>query len=651
MKTTYDLSGLEWSLTGWIPYLWKLFRTVETGHTADAHASVPAVVPGSVQEALRRAGRIPDWTRGLNAEVCEWVENRHWIYEVKIPDDWFSKPARYHLECLGLDYCGEVYVNATQVGGFCGTHVPHKFDLTPGLEPGGNVLRIVFFPPPRWLGQFGYTSQMREWKPRFNYTWDWQPRLVQLGIWDDIRIVVEEEDSITRFRSVGDLNVETGKGILRIAAETKLMSDNMLQISLRRGDEVVRAETYRPAELSRKDIVWEDLDVELWWPNLQGGQPLYQVEVVLSAADGRELDREIRQVGFRNIQWKPCDGAPAQADPWVCVVNGVPVFLQGVNFPPLLPNFADADDGHYRQRLELYRTLGANTLRINACGYLEKEIFYKLCDELGLLVWQEFPLTSSGVENFAPIDADSLDALEQIATSFIRRRQHHPSLLLWSGGNELADRSPRPQPLGTGHPMLHRLQEVVAREDPERRFVPTSPSGPRYTAHPDEFGKELHWDVHGEWKPPGSMDEWRTYWNDDDALFRSEIGSPGAANTETILRYCGDLDPLPVDSTNPLWRNPVAWWVEADQFRKEHERLPDSLEEYVAWSQNRQAEALTIAATSAKSRWPSCGGVLLWCGHDSAPCPANTSIIDFDGKPKPAFHALRKIFASLDGKP
>jgi beta-mannosidase len=186
---------------------------------------------------------------------------------------------------------------------------------------------------------------------------------------------------------------------------------------------------------------------------------------------------------------------------------------------------------------------------------------------------------------------------------------------------------------------------VVAAEDPTRRFIPTSPSGPRFSADAKEFGQGLHWDVHGPWKVEGDLKSFAEYYAADDALFRSEIGAPGAAPAALIRAYAGNCDPMPVNMTNPLWHNPIGWWLEDKAFAAEHGRAPASLEEYVAWSQARQAQALTIAVGACKARFPRCGGAILWCGHDCFPCPTNTSIVDFHGEPKPAALALAAIYS------
>ena len=182
---------------------------------------------------------------------------------------------------------------------------------------------------------------------------------------------------------------------------------------------------------------------------------------------------------------------------------------------------------------------------------------------------------------------------------------------------------------------------------PLRRFLPTTATGPRFYADAKDFGKGLHWNTHGPWKMWGSMAEWEAYWQADDALFRAETGAPGACNADIISQYAGKYDPLPISETNPVWRRPLTWWVELGAFAEEFGREPENVEEYVAWSQARQAEALRIAVKACKDRFPRCGGILLWCGHDCYPCSTNTSIIDFHGNPKPAALALSKIWKEI----
>ncbi len=194
--------------------------------------------------------------------------------------------------------------------------------------------------------------------------------------------------------------------------------------------------------------------------------------------------------------------------------------------------------------------------------------------------------------------------------------------------------------------MIAALARVVERDDPGRRFLPTSSSGPRFGAEPGEFGLGLHHDVHGPWQlPEGTLAGAQAYWAGDDALFRSEVGVAGASPVDVIEEYAGDLPVMPASGDNPLWRR-TSWWIQWPEFLEEVGREPTDLAEFVAWSQERQAKGLVLAAKSCKSRFPRCGGFIVWMGHDCFPCTANTAIVDFHGRPKPAALALKQVFTS-----
>ncbi len=648
MKITHDLSALDWYVSGWHPHQWRFHQSMETGATSLADISpVPARVPGSVQGALRDVGLLPDWNIGLNARACEWVEHRHWIYEAILPTDWPTESKTVHLAALGLDYAGWVLVNGQQAGTFTGTFTPHSFDLTPHLNATGpNRLSLVFDCPPRWLGQFGYTSLMTDWKPRFNYTWDWTSRLVQAGIWDALTVEVWDGPVLGALRVGANLGADGPAGKLSVRGEAPGADGVRVRLEAADG-QALRTETLSAAAFAA-GLTWDRLPVETWQPNGRGAQPLYTVHVELLGADGAVHDAAARRVGFKRVEWRQNSGAPAGADPWLCVVNGAPLFLQGVNWTPIRPNFADVTDAEYRQRLILYRDLGCNMLRVWGGAFLEKTIFYDLCDEMGLLVWQEFPLSSSGIENWPPEDEDNLRELADIARSYITHRRHHASLLLWCGGNELQGtldgaKTGVGMPVTLSHPLMTLWEVLVAEEDPGRRFLPTSALGPRFTADEGDFGKGLHWDVHGPWLSGGTDEEWAHYWAHDDALFRSETGAPGASGADIVAAYAGECDAMPGTLDNPLWRR-TSWWIEWPLFVREQGWEPHDLEEYASWSQSRQAHLLSVAARASKARFPACGGFILWMGHDCFPCAANTAIVDFWGRPKLAALALGQIF-------
>lgn len=647
MKSVFDLAECDWTLTGMAPFSWQQGKSMETGLALHAEAGpLPARVPGSVQSALFEAGLIPDWNKGLNSRACEWVENRQWIYETLIPDSVTESDRTVVLNCKGLDHAGIILMNGEVVGTFNSAFIPFRFDLTKQLQRDGeNRLQIIFDLPPRYQGQMGHTSTYTEQKPRFYYTWDWMPRNVQIGIWDELFLECFDHavfDSVSAFTTEDRLTLRG-----RITGDA-----HSVRMTVQDGDlTIAEAECNAAEEFS---FCFQELDVERWWPNGMGAQKRYRVVCHLLDGEGVELDRHEMGVGFRRIDWLSCEGATEGADPWICSVNGTPFFMQGVNWTPLLPNFADTHEETYRRMVESYAAMGCNILRVWGGAGPEKEVFYDLCDEAGLLVWQEFPLSSSGTESVPPADEKSITLFSAAARSYIERFQHHPCLCLWGGGNELNTGQTRQGmgvPCDDSEPLLREFSRLVEELDPARRYVATSPTGPVFYPDEKDFGKGLHWDVHGPWKNHfGGLDGWDRYWEGDDALLRSETGAAGASPAELIREYAGDLDPLPVSLDNPVWAR-TPWWIDDEAFREVFGREPDSLDEYVEWSRAYQARQLEQAARCCKKRFPRCGGFIVWMGHDSFPCPANTSLFDFERNPKPAADALSRVFheGSLTG--
>jgi beta-mannosidase len=407
--------------------------------------------------------------------------------------------------------------------------------------------------------------------------------------------------------------------------------------------------------ISKSDVLENNFsislnNVKLWWPNGMGAANLYNLKVSLLDQSGNNIDSMQKRIGFKHVAWEKCTGASANADPWLCVINGKPVFLAGVNWTPIRPNFADLLPGDYDKRLKTYQDIGFNILRLWGGAFLEKQCLYDICDERGILVWQEFPLSSSGIENCPPDNEQAIKEMSDIAKCYIDSRGHHACILAWSGGNELVGAKTGSEPATVAHPMVKAIAEIVSRNDPNHRFMPTSPSGPRFLADEKEYGKGVHWDVHGPWKPVGKLDDqWTRYWDNDDSLFRSEVGAPGPSSVDLMKRYAGNCDLFPPSAQNIFWRR-FSFWIDYQQYVAEIGREPRNIDEYVEWGQNRQAAALTVAVNACRKRFPRCGGIILWMGHDSFPCPANTSIIDFEGRPKPAAYAVAKVLKSYSNK-
>ena len=651
---TFDLSQLRWTLRGCHPWHWNRALTTETSaHLVPQVGPVEVAVPGSVHKSLLDAGVIPDWNVGANSLAAEWVEHRHWSFECDLPADWCSRAGRKVLRCEGLDAIGQVYCAGRFIGEFDNAFVPHEFDLSDAIahaDPSRPVqLAIVFTDQPKYLGQVNYTSRIRELKPRFYYIWDWVVRLVQVGIWDALTLRVGDA-AIDQARCWTEFDFAQSRGAVHAAITVAhAPTGAVLRAQLVDAGRVIAA-VERSAQAATQELSIEAASLRPWWPAGLGDQPLYELRITLLDAAGAVLDATTRRVGFRQVEWKPCHNSPDRAEPWLLHVNGRAVFMLGANWVPIRPNFADVTVDQYRRFIDAYRDHGFNLLRVWGGAVLEREAFYDLCDQAGILVWQEMPFSSSGIDNYPPDTPEMVAAGRRIAESYVARRQHHASLLMWCGGNELQKKNDVPGmggvPEDLDHPLLGAMGQVCRRLDPTRKYVATSSTGPRFMAEEKEFGLGLHHDVHGPWKVHGTMADWRRYWDGDDALLRSETGVPGAQSVELMRRSLGE-HALPGHLGNPLWRHSASWWTQWDEYFAEGGRDND-LEHYVAWSQQKQADALAYAVAACRRRFPRCGGFIVWMGHDCFPCPVNTSIFDFNADPKPAAVAIRDAMRQFD---
>jgi beta-mannosidase len=651
-KQIHDLGKLDWKLSSFVPNLELAEKFTDIRTKQDSEITlIPATVPGSVQSALLKAGVIKDWNVGLNAREIEWIENRDWVYQAALPDEWVGSGSKLILRCMGLDYSGDIMLNGKRVLQFNNTFIPCSVDIAPSLKPTGNLLQFRFAPPPRYQGQFGTTSLMKAWKPRYNYYWDWASRMVQTGIWDTVTLEVIQQSSIESLRCVTNLDSSLKQGSLRIFGQVE--GPGKLRLSLCREGKVIRTEDVENSTFNDGGVHWLALEpIELWWPNGMGSQPLYDVVAELLDGEGNLIEEQTRRVGFKHIEWRQTDNAPKDADPYLCVVNGKPIFLFGLNWIPVLNNSAETTPGDYSKRLAIYRDSSVNLLRVWGGGILEKESFYDLCDEMGLMLWQEFPLSSSGLDNCPPSDTESIDVLARIAESYIERIQHHASLLVWCGGNELQDDragavSEIPTYTIKKHPVIIRFEEIIKEQDPGHRFLATSPFGPKGSFNSKNTGKGLLWDAHGPWDFAGPADgKWQELWASSDACFHSEMGAPAASSVAFIRKYKGEYKEVPGSNDNPLW-NRTPWHIGWPKFVLEMNRKPTDLEEYVAWSQKRQSDALMFAIKSLRAKFPSCGGVIIWMGHDCFPCTSSPSLVDFDGNPKPALMELSRFMRNI----
>ena len=329
------------------------------------------------------------------------------------------------------------------------------------------------------------------------------------------------------------------------------------------------------------------------------------------------------------------------------IFNEKRIFIRGVNWVPISPFYGNVKRKDYLKYLKRFKEMNCNLLRVWGGGILEKQDFYELCDEMGLMVWQEFPQSSSGINNSPPDNPEFIAELKTIATRYILKKRHHASHVIWCGGNELMNDDYKP--VTEGHPNIFMLKNLVEEFDDNKYFLPCSASGPVFIANEDDFGKGIHHDVHGPWNyldDPKHYD----YFNNDDALFRSETGCPGMSRLETLNKYKGSYSLWPPDQSNPYWIHRGAWWIQKRQLEKLFGNWAEDgsqVDEYIKSSRYIQAESLRYSIESTRRREPKASGFIIWMGNEPFPNNSNTSVIEYDGTPKPSYYWIKKSFSKI----
>ncbi|TYP74722.1 glycoside hydrolase family 2 protein [Paenibacillus methanolicus] len=654
----WNLGGEGWELKGFWPWVPLKGTSMEIGNELMGVTDwMSATVPGGVHHDLYRAGLLANPYQDLNSLQAEWVENRWWVYRKK-----FRAPSHasgtMQLICRGLDYEAMVYWNGALLGEHKGMYEAAAFDVTDHYRAEEEVeLLVVFKQAPDEMGQIGRTSETFTQKSRFNYKWDFSTRLVNVGIWDDIVLAAKGAYSLGELSVTTDVQDESGQGLIRVESSVERNGRAAGESEAAADSPAVIVKLYAPdgALSQTKRIVPDDagrarctIAVEaplLWYPSGYGDQPLYRVELTL-ADDAREYDSRSLRTGIRKLEYMQNEGSPADALPYTFVVNGRKVYVKGANLTPLDHMYGNVTDERYSWMARLAKEGNLNLLRIWGGGIIEKSALYDLCDEHGILIWQEFIQSSSGIDNEPSKRPEFLPLLARNAVAALKDRRNHVSLTVWSGGNELMSAPNVPSTFADEN--LAMLRELVRLHDPGRLFLPTSASGPvQYIT--EERG--VSHDVHGHWKYMGNPDHYRIY-GQADHLFHSEFGVDGLSGVKSIRKFIGEAHRKPVPMKDSLvWRHHGEWWDTFDRDTTLFGKMT-MLSLFADCSQWIQAEGLRYILDANRRRKFNNSGSIIWQLNEPWPNVTCTNLVDYYMEPKMAYYWVREAFrgrrASLD---
>ena len=634
-----------WRLRGALGDEWR-WAHLDTLAAEDAPGWLPAKVPGSVLDDLERAGEIPDPTRDRDSRLVEWVGQRHWIYQRGVDLPPLRDGERLSLELEGIDPSGSVFWDGEEIARHESMFVPLSVDITQAA-PGDHVLAVVVEPVPPGEPQVGDTARVRRHRPRMNEGWDFCPRLPHHGLWRSVALrrtgPVRIEAAWVRSKLAPD-HRSAALGVCFATDAPAAVEANVSVAVTLAGAKVARSTAMLRLRAGTHEHQLEiDLDVpQLWWPNGHGGQALYRAYVELEVA-GQQSDHAEIPFGVRSLELAPNETGDTAARPYRFVVNGVPIYINGWNWVPIDARYGVPRPERLDHLLDLAQRAHVNLLRVWGGGLIESEAFYAGCDARGILVWQEFAQSSSSLHNAPSHDPAFVELMRREATAIVPQRRTHPSLALWCGGNELMGDDDRP--LDEETPVLAALAAAVAGLDPDRPFLPTSPSGrvahnTLATIARDPAG--LH-DVHGPWEHQG-LEGQHTLYDAGTSLFAGEFGVEGMTNRAALEASISPEHRWPATRDNPVYAHRGAWWNNAtfvqDAFGG---RLVD-LEALRRASQLLQADGLRTAVEASRRRQWRSSGVVPWQLNEPFPNAWCTSAVDFYGRPKPGYFAVAAAY-------
>jgi beta-mannosidase len=647
MRRTIPLDGPDWMVKGYLGLDGALAAARRAGDGGPGW--LPATVPGSVVDDLWRAGEVPDPYVERNSLALEWVPERAWLYRRRflVPEGVDSDGARAWLRFDGVDFGAHVFLDGEPLGRHEGMFTPFEFEVGDRLRPGAeHELAAVVAPAPETEPQTGRTSRVRIHKSRMTYGWDFCPRMIHQGIWQPVSLELCGQVRVTDAWARPRLGADLRSARVTILVVLDLAAPGRVKLAAEL-DGRSTADTFELAAGRQAAVLELDVsDPPLWWPNGHGPSPVGRVVVRATGADAVPDERSV-PIGFRTVELAPNEGGDAAARPYTFVVNGRRIHAKGWNWVP-----HDVFHGVPRpDRIEhltgLLANASVNVVRVWGGGLIELPTFYDACDRRGIMVWQEFIQSSSGIEDTPSADPAFVELMAREAEQIVPLRRNHPSLVLWCGGNELQDDA---GPLDDERsPILAALHEVVGRLDPDRAWLPTSPTGRVYHNRIDGIERDpdgLH-DVHGPWEHQGLAAQYELY-NRGTSLLNSEFGVEGMTNRRTHETLIPDpAHRWPAGLHNPVYRHLGDWWNNLPLLQTAFGGRLDDLETVRRASQRLQADGLRYAVEANRRRWPRNSGSLPWQFNEPYPFAWSTCAVDHRGDPKPAYFAVRRAYAPV----
>lgn len=619
-----------------------------------------AEVPGCVQTSPFGLPLAEVYQRD-NVDRVRWMEAEYWLYRTTVAVPAFETDREAVYRFTGIDYACQIYVDGEVFTTHEGMFSPVEIPLTPGTHD----LHVVLLPFVQAQDAWNCPPENMKARCTTGAGWDFAPKLQSRGIWDACGWLIRPKLRVTHAAVATRLNNQQRADVTINVTLSERVAYGRITVSL---DGVAR--TFPVVETDTLALPLNIASPTLWWPNGMGEAALVDLELTLDVP-GHTTEAFTQRTGLRTLDRVSCDGQALEDYPLQLVINGRKVFLKGVNWVPLdaLPGTITSE--RYRLFLEQFRDAGVNIIRVWGGGLKEHEAFYRLADEYGLMVLQEFPASCQRLartEKFYRL-------INQEVPAIIRQLQHHPCVVIWSGGNEHfhywdrldsgtqtmeAIKATLKESIGFNEtdwlagaarydePSLALMGDLCARMDPSRPYQLTS-------------GMEGEGEVHGiwNWNPTHGDHRYRDYpslyafWRDAREHLYSEASVSSIANWETIQYVLGTETPSYPAKDDPIWKMHHAFqgvwdahpdlWLDIPSTEALFGPISD-LEMLILANQWMQGEGARFFIEELRRKMGHTCGVIWWGINEPWPGLAGNALIDYFGRPKLGWQFLANAY-------
>ncbi len=627
---------------------------------------IPASVPGDITVDLFKAGLIKDPYYGLNYQENVWIARTDFTYETEIiADEKLLGEEVIEVVFDGIDVFSDVYLNGELLGSTQNMFLQYRFDLKNKLKLGKNTLKVCMrgtlnemekFDDEDYFAVFN-TKRLFVRKAQCHFGWDWAPKICAYGIWESVRLeygpkakivdvytVADDEGNLTIFNELSydwhkvfDAN---GKDVSFEYIEYKGDTLHYYLSEKPFGDKYIKKSV---GVAGKKNFACFKIDnPELWWPVGYGKQPLYNYKIELERG-GEIVCVKTGRVGFRtvNLVEKP------KADNYLgyeLFINGQLIFAKGANWVPIECFTGVVQDEKYERLVDLAVNANYNMLRVWGGGIYEKDIFYDLCDEKGILVWQDIMLACGDIPEDKPWWVDNL--IKEVEYQ-VKRLRNHPSLVYWCGGNEKTGCYGRC--ITRGDFLVNViLQGCIFNLDRTRPYARQSPCSHTDVGQDSNSGESHHNSF--ERALVEGLDRYRELVAEKRVPFISESALMGPNTVEANKRiYPADklwpMNELWDDRLmeNPYGSVPMTFAKRQIKYASDLYGEVTSLEDFTAKAMLAHAEAMRAECEFARSGEGFTSGFMAWMYTDIWPS-GSWSVLDYWCEPKQAYYQMQRSF-------